>query len=88
MNHQPPPIQPVSVRIRESTTFKVFMIGFLVLILLIPAGMIRSLVRERERRQGQVANEIGAKWGRGKACPARCFRSPIRMNCPAPAERR
>ncbi len=49
--------------ITESTTFKVLVIGLLILILLIPAGMVRSLIRERELRLNAVVGEISAKWG-------------------------
>lgn len=60
---EPPPLKRAVTKVRESTTFKVFVIGFLVLVLLIPARMVRSLVRERERRQSGVVHEIASKWG-------------------------
>ncbi len=49
--------------IRSSVTFKVFAVGFLILVLLIPTAMVRNLIKERECRQDAVVEEIGAKWG-------------------------
>jgi inner membrane protein len=43
--------------------FKIFAIGFLTLLLLIPTAMISSLVNEREQRRNEAINEIDAKWG-------------------------
>jgi len=48
---------------KESITLKLFMIGFLVLILLIPTSMIRNLVMERETLMNEVVNEVTSKWG-------------------------
>lgn len=49
---------------RESTTLKLTIIGFLSLILLIPASMISGIIREREETSNEVKKEIAAKWGR------------------------
>lgn len=83
MNQQPPAV-PVSVRVRESTTFKVFVIGFLVLVLLIPAGMVGSLIRERERRQVQVTREIGSKWGYQQVVSGPILSIPYTEDFPGP----
>jgi len=48
---------------KKSISLKLFVIGFLVLILLIPAGMIRNLIRERESLMQQVTEEVTSKWG-------------------------
>jgi inner membrane protein len=48
---------------RESITFKLIIIGVLSLLLLIPAGMIKRLIREREKTRNEVINEINSKWG-------------------------
>ncbi|MBT1708825.1 cell envelope integrity protein CreD [Fulvivirgaceae bacterium PWU5] len=47
---------------RESVFVKLFTIGFLTLILLIPQSWIESLVRERQYRASSVVNEITSKW--------------------------
>ncbi len=49
--------------LRNSATIKVVSIGILVLVLLIPASMINSLIRERELRRNGVVQELNAKWG-------------------------
>lgn len=48
--------------IRESITFKFITISILVLLLLIPASMIKSLIREREFTRDEVVQEVNAKW--------------------------
>jgi len=47
--------------IRNSATLKIFGIGLLVLILLIPTSMISSVMRERESRRDSVVREINQK---------------------------
>ena len=42
--------------------FKSFLIGFLVLLLLIPTFFIQSLVTERQDRQKEAVSEISSKW--------------------------
>ncbi len=56
-------LQKTSAFIRQSATFKIMTIGFLVLILLIPTAMISSLMKERQARRNQVVAEISSKWG-------------------------
>ena len=48
---------------KTSITLKLLMIGFLILILLIPANMIQSLISERGERRKEVVNEVTYKWG-------------------------
>jgi inner membrane protein len=48
--------------IQESITVKLFSIGFLVLILLIPSTWITSLIEERESRAESVMHEVYQKW--------------------------
>ncbi len=50
----------------QSVTFKLVIIGLLILIMLIPGAMIRSLISEREQAQRDVIAEIGSKWGNGQ----------------------
>jgi inner membrane protein len=45
---------------------KGFLIGFLILIMLIPAALIGELVRERHERQEQVVQEVSSKWADGQ----------------------
>ncbi|UCG27986.1 MAG: inner membrane CreD family protein, partial [Bacteroidales bacterium] len=49
--------------IANSITVKCLIIGFIILMLLIPAQMIKSLISERESLRDSVAGEIFSKWG-------------------------
>jgi inner membrane protein len=64
--------------IRNSATLKIFSIGLLVLILLIPTSMISSLMRERESRRDSVIKEISQKWGNGQTITGPFFTVPFR----------
>ncbi len=48
---------------RRSVTLKLLTIGLLILILLIPATMIQSLIRERENLRDTAIREVSSKWG-------------------------
>lgn len=48
---------------RNSISFKIFSVAFLVLILLIPTSMVQDLIRERQHRQEEAIREINSKWG-------------------------
>ena len=49
--------------IKGSITLKIFSVGILILLLLIPAAMIQNLVSERQSRRDSVVKEISQKWG-------------------------
>lgn len=51
-------------KVRTSATVRLFLIGILILILLIPSSMIQSLVYERQTNHDNAINEISDKWGR------------------------
>lgn len=48
--------------IEESIMIKLFSIGFLVLLLLLPASWIQDLMQERESRAEGVIQEVSSKW--------------------------
>lgn len=48
--------------VSESVLFKLAVIGFLTLILLIPSALIQELIQERQNRQEDVIKEISEKW--------------------------
>lgn len=48
--------------ISESIMVKLFSIGFLIIILLIPSVWIQDLIAERETRADQVIDEVADKW--------------------------
>lgn len=64
--------------IRNSATLKMLTIGFLVLLLLIPASMTESLVREREYRKTTVVEEINQKWGYSQTITGPFFTIPYK----------
>jgi inner membrane protein len=47
---------------RNKIIFKSFLIGFLILLLLIPTVFIQSLVTERQGRQAEAFEEVSSKW--------------------------
>ncbi len=49
--------------IRNSITVKFVVIGFIILALLIPAGMIKNLINERNSLRNSVISEVSYKWG-------------------------
>lgn len=48
---------------KHSITIKAVVIGILILLMLIPVSMVKSLIREREDQKESVRNEITSKWG-------------------------
>jgi len=48
--------------LQESVMIKLFSIGFLILILMLPASWIEDLVRERQSRATEVLGEVSDKW--------------------------
>lgn len=63
MNNQPSFLDRLNNWARRSVMLKLFIIGFLMLILLIPAGLISSLVYERQNLRDQATREVSSKWG-------------------------
>lgn len=64
--------------IRHSATIKIIFIGLMVLVLLIPASMISSILRERESRRDTVVEEISGKWGNSQRITGPFFTVPYR----------
>lgn len=60
---QPGFIEKASHWVKTSIMLKMFTIGFLILILLIPENMVESLIRERSHARNGVVNEVSSKWG-------------------------
>lgn len=53
--------------LKASLLVKLFSIGFLVLLLIIPNALIQDLIRERQSRQVEVTNEVSRSWGGSQA---------------------
>ena len=49
--------------LRTSLLVKLLAIGFIALLLLIPAALIESVIGERQNRKAAVVQEISASWG-------------------------
>ncbi|MBN2173622.1 MAG: cell envelope integrity protein CreD [Bacteroidales bacterium] len=56
--------QEFSEKLSRSISVKIAIIGFLILILLIPAFMIQELISERQKTRNEVVQEVSDKWGR------------------------
>ena len=50
-------------KLRQSTVLRLLVIGILILILLIPTGMLESIINEREGSHDKAVEEISDKWG-------------------------
>ncbi|MCB2219614.1 MAG: cell envelope integrity protein CreD [Bacteroidetes bacterium] len=57
-------IQEFSQKLSRSISVKIAIIGFLILILLIPTFMIQGLISERQSTRDEVIQEVSDKWGR------------------------
>ena len=55
--------KPQTFTEKYSAILKVTAITALILLLLIPTSMIRSLITERKERQNEAINEVSSKWG-------------------------
>ncbi|HPG29841.1 MAG TPA: cell envelope integrity protein CreD [bacterium] len=53
----------LNLKIKNSITIKLIVIGILFLIMLIPVSMIESIIREREYRRSEAISEVCSKWG-------------------------
>ena len=51
---------------KRSVTLKLFIIGFLILLLLIPVSLVTSLIWERENIRDSAIREVSDKWGQNQ----------------------
>ena len=65
-------------KFKNSLSFKLFIIGFLILVLMIPTAMIAVLVNEREGRQQDAIYEVSEKWGREQTITGPILTIPYR----------
>ncbi len=56
----------LAARAKGSVTLRLIVIGFLVLVLLIPLAMVRSTIGERAGRRAEVIQEVSALWGQAQ----------------------
>jgi inner membrane protein len=66
MSESKPPIiaETSSLLKRWATTFKMVCVAVLILLLLIPLGMVRSVLHERLGRRNEAVTDITSSWGR------------------------
>jgi inner membrane protein len=57
------PQKPLIAAVTSSPAWKLGIIGFIILVLMIPVAWISSLIHERYNRSDSVAHEIAVKWG-------------------------
>ncbi len=62
MNNLTDFVKSTNQSIKSSVIVRIFIITILILILLIPAGMVSKLIKERKYRRLDVINEINSKW--------------------------
>ena len=72
----PQPPKKLSIKERYSTTIKVAIVGILTLLLLIPLGMIRSLIYERMETKRSTVSEITSKWSGEQILTGPCIVIP------------
>lgn len=66
-------------RLRASVTFKLLFVGFLVLLLLIPMGMIESVIYERNHLYLSAKQDIMNAWGREQTVGGPILTLPYRI---------
>ncbi len=59
-----------------SVSFKMFLVGFLVLLCYVPSLLVYGLVSERQNRQYEAINEISSKWGAAQLVAAPTLHVP------------
>lgn len=64
--------------LRTSTMLKICVIGFLILLLLIPTGMLQELIREREVTRDAAVREVSEKWGNAQTIAGPVLSVPVR----------
>ncbi|MES2829572.1 MAG: cell envelope integrity protein CreD [Bacteroidota bacterium] len=65
-------------QLSESIGVKLFLIGVLTLILLLPSSWVQSLITERETRSEEVVNEVAAKWSGNQLIESPVLQLPIK----------
>ncbi|MEE8286169.1 MAG: inner membrane CreD family protein, partial [Gammaproteobacteria bacterium] len=66
-------------RLRASVTVKLLFIGFLVLILLIPMGMVKGVIYERNHLYLSAKQDIMNAWGREQTVGGPVLTLPYRV---------
>jgi inner membrane protein len=67
-------------RFREAPMFKLMVMGGLILVLLIPLGMVGSLIAERQMRRSEAVREVASTWGGAQRLSGPLLSVPYRYN--------
>ncbi len=62
MNKENTPFERINNLLKNSVMLKLVTVTILMLLLLIPASMIKSIIQEREQLNNQTTNEVSSKW--------------------------
>jgi len=68
----------MAVNLMQSITFKVFGIGFLALLMLIPLAQVRGLISERSGMRDQALRTIAQRWGAAQQVGGPMLAIPVR----------
>ncbi len=71
--------EPEKRRLRDSIGFKMIAVGGLVVLMLIPLGMVGSLIGERESRQTAAETQVAATWGKSQLLSGPVLTVPYRQ---------
>ena len=71
-----PPLSGVMQLVRQSLAVRLFIIGLILLLLLIPAVLVTEMISERQKYQTQAVHEIGEKWGGAQLLPGPILQMP------------
>ncbi len=77
MKEDPSIIERGGKWMRNSISLKLFIISFLVLMLLIPSTMIKSIIYERQALQEQATTEVSSKWANSQLLTGPILTIPV-----------
>ncbi len=64
--------------LRNSISLRMLVVGFILLVLLIPLAFVKDLIKERGQRQQEVIDEINGKWGKSVTLYGPIIKIPYR----------
>jgi inner membrane protein len=65
-NENPNFLEKTNNWMKNSITLRIFTIGIVILLLLIPVNMVEKLIQERENRLQEAIWEVNSKWGKAQ----------------------
>lgn len=79
-DNQPSFFDRLNSWMQNSLTFKLFVIAFLMLLLMIPISMIQSIINERKMLRDNAIRDISSKWGNNQVIGGPIISIPYREN--------